>query len=131
MSAAVLQMPRNRGGRKPRAGRASFAMLPSGRGDPGAWLYACGLPDGRLKVGIAGQPRARIRMHAVTFEGLLWAHVFGRLPSSSAARAVERKAITLLSTVGRRVDHSECFRDIDKAEFLRVIRIAYAMPRTA
>lgn len=128
MSAAVLLLPR---GRKPRAGRASFAMLPDGRGSDSAWLYAVGLPDGRMKVGIAGQPRARVRQHAVTFEGLLWAHVFGRLPNSRVARAVERRAITFLAAVSRRIDSSECFRDIDKAEFLRVIRMAYANAEAA
>ena len=123
MTAAVLQLPGRRGRGYP-PHRAFVRMFPNEySGVHGPWMYAVGLRDGRVKVGTATHARERINHYCVAHEGLAWAHLFARIPAGRrAAKAIERRALTLLGVVAKRTEaHSEYFRGADRETVLRVV----------
>lgn len=60
-------------------------------------MYAFGLPDGRVKVGIARNPRSRLVAHARTHNDMSWCHVLFLSDRRMAERA-ERAALTARMT---------------------------------
>ena len=113
-----------------------FPALKHVRNMNGEWVYAVGLPDGRVKVGIARLPRERIQTHWRTHGGLLWAHVSGFVPRHQGvlcfrakSMEVERAILARLSRVAERIGRTECFRGLDKGLVLRVCREEIAAAR--
>lgn len=105
------------------------------RGLCGEWIYLLGLPDGRVKVGRARVPRARIQTHWRTHGGLLWAHVPGfiravedkRKSYTSFSAQAERAVLDRIEAAGfQRIGRTECFRGLDKARAIQLCREALA-----
>jgi hypothetical protein len=102
-------------------GRRRFDLFP--RCHRQQWLYAVGLPDGRIKLGISSRPRKRVQSYWHQHEGgIQWAHLFGPVGSEKASRRVEGAAVAALSLVANRIGRSEYFRYLDKGTMLRVVR---------
>lgn len=129
MSAAVVHLPRKAGRAPIQDGRRFLDLFPTGmrKSVRGSWVYAVGLRDGRIKIGVTNVPRGRLQSYWRQHEGLAWAHLFARVQGNAAALKVERTALGLLAVVGHRIGRSEYFRDLDRDDTLRVVRQAYRM----
>lgn len=103
--------------------RRCLDLIP--RRGSGRWLYACGLPDGTVKLGIAWMPRGRLMEHWRRHGGLSWAHSFWCLDYDSAER-VERIAIEAMSALAERIGRSEYFKNASREAALAAVRFARA-----
>lgn len=84
-------------------------------------IYALGLFDGRVKVGITGQPRARAAQHCRRYGAAIkWFHMGPCVPCIAPHR-VERAVLAELATRFKR-DSSEVFFDLPKSTAIAVIR---------
>lgn len=86
-----------RRGRPVTVGRRFATLFPSGMAEEhrsgGHWLYAIGLPDGRVKIGKTSRPRARFVQHAATYGVPLWVHLFCRVQRSGRKDVFESQAL--------------------------------------
>ncbi len=84
-------------------------------------MYAFGLPDGRVKVGIARNPRNRLVAHARTHNAMSWCHVLFVSDRRMAERA-ERAALTALSALCERIGRSEMFHGASRDQVIAAMR---------
>ena len=84
-------------------------------------MYAFGLPDGRVKVGIARNPRSRLVAHARTHNAMSWCHVLFLSDRRMAERA-ERAALTALGAMCERIGRSEMFHGASRDQVIAAMR---------
>ena len=118
----VVALPSRRGAPPFEDGRRVFDLFPVGGITADRWMYAVGLNDGRIKIGIANRPRKRIQSYWMTHIGIAWAHLFPKVGDYARAREVEKRCITELSRVATRRGRSEYFSGCSRAEVLAVCR---------
>lgn len=116
-----------------KAGRLGLHLFPDYK-KHGLWLYAVGFSDGRVKVGIASNPRSRMLQYWNHVGGAIdWAHLFEQIKRPSGhrmtANVTERLAVTKCAAAGERIGNSEYFRNLSKADALRCCREAIAERR--
>jgi hypothetical protein len=123
---AVLMLPAGRGRRPYDDSRRVFDLFPVGRGkSDGAWLYAIGFTDGRVKLGIATRPRSRMHSYWGAVGGAIaWAHLAGRAPRirRNGHCPAEMLALQMASACSVRLGRSEYFRELSKADAIRCLR---------
>lgn len=94
-----------------------------------AWMYAVGLTNGLVKIGVTSTPRDRLRTHWNGFGGAVeWVHLFGRVQRQRHGMccAAERAAIASCEAAGERIATTELFRGLTKAQVLAHCRAAIA-----
>ncbi len=123
---AVVMLHQRRGAKTIADGREQFNMFPKWHSTGRVWLYAVGLRDGRVKVGIARRPRERIKTYWRTHEGFDWAHLFSPLADARTARHAEVYCVSAAAKAGQRIGRSEYFRGFEKASFIAVCRAGIA-----
>lgn len=111
-----------------RDGRERFWLFdywtdkPAGYLSGDKYLYAFGHQDGRVKIGVAVSPRARMCHHwANTGNAITWAHLFGRHKNPEQ---IERRACKLANEVGVRIRRTEWFTNLSRDQALRCVRQA-------
>lgn len=116
-----------RRGRQPTPdGRQALWMLPRHSGDGMLHLYACGLKDGKTKIGITNRPRYRLSQHWTSTRGAVaWVHLFSR-HRAAIARAVEKAALAEAARIGQRVFASEVFHNLPREDCISCVRSAIA-----
>lgn len=120
---------------KSMGGTFAFMMFP-GYKHGGRWLYAVGFADGRVKYGIARNPRERIRSYWNVVGGALsWVHVFGRAPgrdvNTGKKHPAELIAIRNSESIGSRIGRSEYVSGLTKHQALECMRAAISEIRAA
>lgn len=95
-------------------------MLPN----DGPRLYALGLPGGVVKLGVAGQPQARIKKLLRETRACEWVHVSG--PFQGRQFDTEKRALHLAAGRSRRIGHSERFVGLSRAQAVACMREAIA-----
>jgi hypothetical protein len=89
------------------------------------WLYAIGLTDGRIKVGMTGKPRERASQHCRGYGALIeWYHL-GPIVDFTGSSQIERAVLHALAAKGERVAQ-EVFRGLSKSEVIATIRFESA-----
>lgn len=88
------------------------------------WVYAIGFKGGVTKLGMTGKPRLRITQHWRATRGEVeWVRLF--VPGSRFyARTVEERAIQAARKIGRRINTSEWFYDLSKADAIACVHAA-------
>lgn len=91
-----------------------------------SFIYLLGLVDGRTKVGVTGNPKARLQGHKQAFE-IAWVHFFS--PAPGFERVAESYALRRLAGVGQQIGRSEVFNGINKADAIKAVREGVEMYR--
>lgn len=96
-------------------------------------MYAVGLSDGRVKFGIARNPRDRVCHHwHVAGGAVLWAHVFGPVQRVGHHCIAEKKTLAIATANGGgRVGKSEYFHGLTKVQAIGFGRAGIALSRSA
>lgn len=131
---AVLQMtPAKTRRQAGKDERACLQLFPRGeygaRRNAAAWMYALGLTDGRVKIGVTATPRDRMRTHWTAAGGAVeWVHLFCRVERvrQRTCCPAERAAIAACEAAGQRIATTEFFRGLTKAQVLAHCRAAIA-----
>jgi hypothetical protein len=128
MSAVLLQMvPRKPGRRQINDARNFLRLLPRDAAH-GVGLYAVGFVDGRIKLGRSKTPRQRVLAYwHQTAGGVAWAHYFGCASVDWGGKCrAEVEACGLAAVIGKRIDRSEYFTGLTKAQAISIGRKARA-----
>jgi hypothetical protein len=104
--------------------RSALRLFPSQCCSGFQWLYAIGYSDGTVKIGLTCLPRRRMDEHWRRSGGsFAWAHVFPKI-GDRLARSAERLALNAVAANARRAGGTELFRDLTRADALRLVRAA-------
>lgn len=93
-------------------------MLPN----DGPRLYALGLPGGVVKLGVAGQPQARIKKLLRETRACEWVHVSAAF--GGRRFDTERRALHLAASRSNRLGRTERFIGLSREQALACIREA-------
>jgi hypothetical protein len=104
---------------------ACFYLPWTGRRSSRRWLYALGIDDGRIKIGITHSPRDRMHVHGRAMgQSLLWFHIGPSAIDGVESRAAEYRALQAAGLVGERIGNTEMFRGLTREQALECLRYA-------
>lgn len=104
-------------------------LFPRHRNGDVYWHYLIGFTDGRIKIGMTGNPRLRLTSHKTAHgNSIAWVHLFGaRAIKRYMARRGEEWALDAFVAAGAaRIGRTEVVTGISKDDAIKAARRAFS-----